>query len=190
MLDPVYRFFFRRLGWTIEGSWPTQYRKFLIVLAPHTSNWDFMIGLCVRATSGVNSHYLGKKELFRFPFGWLFRKLGGYPVERSKNTNFVDAVVQIYKEHEDFIVTITPEGTRKHNPNWKTGFYYIAQKAGIPIVPVSIDYPSRRVIIGEARFVGDNLEELIRELKLWSGQFKGKNPEWGVLPEPDATIGG
>ncbi|MCB9245489.1 MAG: 1-acyl-sn-glycerol-3-phosphate acyltransferase [Flavobacteriales bacterium] len=183
MLDPVYRFFFRRLGWTIEGNWPAEHRKYLIVLAPHTSNWDFMIGLCVRATSGVNSHYLGKKELFRFPFGWLFRKLGGYPVERSRNTNFVDAVVKIYEKHDDFIVTITPEGTRKSNPEWKTGFYYIAQKAHIPIVPVSIDYPTKRVIIREAMFVGNDLDSLILDLKSWFRQFKGKNPDWGIEPE-------
>jgi 1-acyl-sn-glycerol-3-phosphate acyltransferase len=177
----LYRFFFTRLGWTIEGAWPKD-KKYIIVVAPHTSNWDFMVGLCVRSMTGLKSAYLAKKELFRFPLGPLFRSLGGVPVERSKNTNFVDTVAQIFIDNDSFVVAITPEGKRKYNPHWKTGFFYIAQKASVPMVPTAIDYPNKRVVIGPPMSVGGDVTTFVSELKSWFLPYKGKNPEWGPKP--------
>lgn len=142
-----------------------------------------MIGLCVRSITNLKAGFLGKKELFRFPFGRLFRRLGGYPVERSKSTNFVETVAGMFREKDDFIVAIAPEGTRKYNDNWKTGFFYIAQMAEIPIVPTAIDYSSKTVIIGEPVFVAaeiGDVDHAIRNMKEWFSGFKGKHPEHGV----------
>ena len=181
----LYRFFFFRLGWNISGQWPADHRKYIIVVAPHTSNWDFMIGLCVRSITRLKAGFLGKKELFRYPFGGLFRRLGGYPVERSKSTNFVETVANIFRGKEDFIVAIAPEGTRKFNDDWKTGFFYIAKSAEIPIVPTSIDYSTKTVHIGDPVFVTGDVHESVRNLKVWFSGFKGKYPEMGVKRPAD-----
>lgn len=142
----VYYFFFVLVGgWKIKGDVPRNLRKYIIAVAPHTSNWDFLIGLAVRSIKRFPSNFLGKKELFTSPFGWLFKKLGGYPVDRSKHTHLVDQVVQLIQENEQFVVAIAPEGTRKSVNKWKTGFYHMAYKGGIPIVLASFDYPSKTV---------------------------------------------
>ena len=176
----IYIFFFKLLGWKIEANWPIPHKKYLLVVAPHTSNWDFFVGLCSRAVLQFNPRYLAKKELFAWPIGWLFRKLGGYPVERSTNTNFVQNVVAIFNKEDSFILTVTPEGTRSYNDNWKTGFYFIAKEANIPIVPVAFDYKSKTVVIHEPIWTNKPVEEVIYDLKVWFSQFTGKNPEWGV----------
>lgn len=149
-------------------------------MAPHTSNWDFLIGLGARAVLDFNPRYVAKKELFVWPIGWLFRKLGGYPVERKENTNFVQSVVDIFNKETEFILTVTPEGTRSYNDQWKTGFYYIAQQANIPIVPVAFDYTTKKVIMHEAIWAKEPVETVIHELKTWFSQYTGKNPSWGV----------
>ena len=140
MIKKISRWIFEDVwGWSVSGTMP-KLPKYLLVVAPHTSNWDFLVGLLYRAiTDDFNPKYVGKKELFVWPIGYLFRALGGYPVERSKNTNFVDTMVSVYNSNEEFITTITPEGTRKYNEKWKTGFYYIAKKANIPIVKIGFD---------------------------------------------------
>jgi 1-acyl-sn-glycerol-3-phosphate acyltransferase len=168
-------------GWTIVGDFPKA-DKYLVVVAPHTSNWDFFIGVLIRRfTKGFDPKYLAKKELFVFPFGILFRKLGGYPVERSKNTNFVDSIVDVYNSKEKFATTITPEGMRKYNKKWKTGFYYIAQKANIPLFRVAFDFGTKRVVLDELYYINKGVDETVVEFKKYFSEFKGKNPKDGVL---------
>lgn len=135
--------FLRLLGWKIIGSPPKELRKYLIVVAPHSSNWDFLIGLASRSIQRFPSNFLGKSELFRPPYGWIFRKLGGYPVERSRSEHLVDQIVEIAKREKEFVVAIAPEGTRGTVDKWKTGFYHIAMGAGIPIVLAGVDYKKR-----------------------------------------------
>ncbi len=142
----LYKFFFSLFGWKIEGVLPLE-KKYIIIVAPHTSNWDFMIGLCARSILRFDAKFLGKKELFKFPFGALFRWLGGVPVDRSKHVNMVDAVAELFNQQEKFIVAIAPEGTRKYVPQWKTGFYFMALKANVPIAMVTFDYRKKAVII-------------------------------------------
>ncbi len=170
----LYRFFYRLAGWKISGQFPKGIPKYIIVVAPHSSNWDFMIGLAVRSMTGLKSNYIAKKELFRPPFGWLFRKLGGFPVERSKSAKVVDQVVDIINGQDQFVIAITPEGTRSYNPNWKTGFHFIAKKAGIPIVPTGIDYRSKTVYIHPPFEPMDTPEETIAFLKDVFKDYKGK----------------
>ena len=141
----LYLFLFKILRWKIIGEPPRQLKKFIIVVAPHTSNWDFFLGLATRSIQRFPANFLGKAELFRAPYGWIFRKLGGYSVDRKSSTHLVDQIVAIAKREPQFIVAIAPEGTRKAVDKWKTGFYHIALGAGIPLVFVAVDYPERKL---------------------------------------------
>lgn len=180
MLKALYTFIFcRLLGWRIEGQLPKA-KKYIIVVAPHTSNFDFMLGVFTRRILVFDPKYVAKKELFVFPFGYFFKWMGGYPVDRSRNSNFVDSIVELFNEKEEFIITMTPEGTRSYNPKWKTGFYYIAKKAQVPVLKVGFDYANKRVVLAEAQYIESTVEECIQEFKAYFSQFKGKHPEKGV----------
>lgn len=169
----LYKFFFEKVGWKISGSMPAE-KKYIIIVAPHTSNWDFMIGLCVRSILHFDAKYLAKKELFRFPFGGLFRYLGGIAVNRSKHANMVDAVTDLFNSHERLIVAIAPEGTRKYVPQWKTGFYFMALKANIPVLLASFDYPRKTVFISTPFYPTGNLKEDMRVIFEFYRDKKGK----------------
>ena len=151
------------------------------MVAPHTSNWDFFVGLFVRRIlDNFNPRYLAKKELFVFPLNGILRMLGGYPVERGKKTNFVDSIVEVFNKNENFVTTITPEGTRSYNPNWKSGFYYIAQKANIPILRVAFDFKTRTVWLDQLYVIHKSAEDTIFDFKRYFCQFQGKNKHDGV----------
>jgi len=183
MLRALYKLiFFRILGWRIEGQLPTE-KKYIIVVAPHTSSFDFMLGVFSRRILQFDPKFIGKKELFKFPFGYFFKWMGGYPVDRSKKTNFVDSIAAIFDEKDEFIITISPEGTRNYNPDWKTGFYYIAKKANIPVLKVGFDYSQKRVVLAQAEYVPQDVNQCINAYKKYFSQFKGKHPENGVLWE-------
>lgn len=152
-----------------------------MIVAPHTSNWDFFVGLLARSILNLDTKYVAKKELFRFPFGWLFKSLGGYPVDRSKHTRFVEAVCDIFNSKERFSIAITPEGTRSYAPNWKTGFYYIANKLSIPVILVGFDYGKKQVVLKEPFYLTGDSDKDIEEMKKYFRNFKGKNPSQGVL---------
>jgi 1-acyl-sn-glycerol-3-phosphate acyltransferase len=169
----LYNFFFRLFGWKIDGKMPEE-KKYIIIVAPHTSNWDFMIGLCVRSILRFDAKFLGKKELFRFPFGALFRWLGGLPVDRSRNVNMVDAVAQLYRQHDRLIIAMAPEGTRKYVDKWKTGFYFIALKANVPILLASFDYPSKTVFASSFFYPTGNLNEDMKKIFAFYRDKQGK----------------
>src|SRR5215212_9630299 len=132
------RFLMRSFGWRIDGRLP-DLPKFILIGAPHTSNWDFVLFLGVIFSLRANVRFMGKSELFRFPIGWFFRYCGGVLVERKKSTGLVDQMVKVSNESHNFILTIAPEGTRHHVQGWKRGFYHIAKSAGIPIVMAIVD---------------------------------------------------
>lgn len=155
----------------------------MLVVAPHTSNWDFMVGLGARAELKFNPKYIAKKELFFWPLGIILRKLGGYPVERSQSTDFVSEMAMLFDREKEFVLTITPEGTRSYNPNWKSGFFYIAKKANVPVVPVAFDYANKRVVMGAPRKAEGEVEDFIKDLKKWCYQFKGKRQNQGIRAE-------
>lgn len=167
----IYKLFFFLSRWKIKGGVPENISSYIIVVAPHSSNWDFMIGLCVRSILRFRSNFLAKKELFKAPFGFLFRRLGGYPVDRSVQANMVDQVTAIFKQEKNFVLAITPEGTRKNTGKWKTGFYHIAHKAGIPLVMASLDYSSRTVEFSSPLYTSGNLED---DARIMDAFFKGK----------------
>ena len=133
---------FRMAGWDVEGEIPNL-SKFVIIGAPHTSNWDFPVAMALVLAIGLDAHWIGKHTLFRWPFGGLMRRLGGVPVVRSERRGEVDQIVEQFKDHERMVFGLSPEGTRRRVERWKTGFYHIALGAGVPILPVISTIPAR-----------------------------------------------
>ncbi len=178
----IYRFFFFTLaGWRIEDLRSAPLERFIVVVAPHTSNWDFFVGLCVRSLSHMDgAKYLAKQSLFTPPLGWIFRALGGYPVDRSKHNNLVDAVVAMFQRGEITRIAITPEATRKYQPHWKSGFHRIATGAGVPIILCAFDYSQKRIVISDPFPLTADLEGDIERMKDWFRPYKGRNPEDGI----------
>jgi 1-acyl-sn-glycerol-3-phosphate acyltransferase len=130
--------------WRIDGDVPDR-PKFVAIVAPHTSNWDFPLGVLVMFALDLQVHWFGKDSLFRSPLGPLFRRLGGRPVHREVPEGVVDEMVAIIRREPAFILALAPEGTRKRVTRWRTGFYHIAERTDMPIVPVSFDW-SRRIV--------------------------------------------
>ena len=173
-------FIYWLIGWKVVELSTKRYPKFMLIVAPHTSNWDFIVALIARYITpyGYNTKFLGKSSLFKPPFGFIFRWLGGIPVHRNKKNNMVEQVAKIYDSaNSDFGIAMSPEGTRKYIKNWKTGFYHIANAAKVPILPVGLDYSKKQVILFEAFFPTGNLEADMPQLKAIFKDCKGYNPE-------------
>lgn len=167
----IYRFiFFYLMGWKIKGAMDANIRKSVMIIIPHTSWHDFYIGLFTRGIIGLEMHYVAKKELFRFPFGIYFRWMGGAPLDRSGNLNKVDAIAEMFKKRDVFRLAIAPEGTRKKVTGLKTGFYYIALKADVPIIPIVFDYGKKEVVLNNAFYPAGNIRQ---DLKLLQNNFTG-----------------
>ena len=182
MARSFYSLLFKIFGWKVRGRVPESLQQFVVIVAPHTSNWDFFVGLAARSLLQLeDTYYIAKKELFRPPFGWIFRKLGGFPVDRSRTTNLVDAVVDLFRKYPRFSIAITPEGTRSYAPKWKTGFYFIALKAHIPIVMVAFNYSQKVVSVEEPFMPTGDLEKDIEFMMNHYRKIPGKNPQNGVL---------
>jgi len=170
-MKKIYRFiFFRLMGWRINGSMDPELKKYVIIVVPHTSWFDFFIGVLTRGAIGQQMHFVAKKELFRFPLGAYFRWMGGAPLDRQKNENKVDAIAAIFKEREVFRLAIAPEGTRKRVDHWKTGFYYIALKADVPVVCVAFDYGRKEVKIAQPYYLTGDKE---MDFEILETNYKG-----------------
>lgn len=167
---------YKHLGWKkdVTESHP---KKYIICLAPHTSNWDLFLGQLYMHAEGLKCNFLMKKEWFFWPLGPIFRKMGGIPVWRSKHTSMTDNLANVAKQRATFSLCITPEGTRSANPDWKKGFYFIALKAGIPILLYGVDYQKKLIQCTKTIIPSGNLEADMREIKLYFKDFKGKKPE-------------
>ena len=165
-MQKLSKFIFTRiLGWKLVGDFPKHLKKYVVIAAPHTSWKDFPIAILARNSSGEKVNFIGKNSLFKGPFGFIFRSLGGTPVDRSQSSNMVDAIVQIFENKKEFRLGISPEGTRKKVAAWKTGFYYIALEAKVPIIPASMDYKTKTVTIGKPLHPTGAIESDIKILK-------------------------
>ncbi|MCH8534519.1 MAG: 1-acyl-sn-glycerol-3-phosphate acyltransferase [Flavobacteriaceae bacterium] len=172
------RFIFEKiLGWKLIGGFDATILKSIVVVAPHTSWHDFYIGALARSILAIEINYVGKKELFKPPFGWYFKWMGGAPIDRSKNNNTVDEIVKVFEEKKVFRLAIAPEGTRKKVKNWKSGFYHIAKKANIPVIPVAFDYKLKQVVIHEPFKVLENAQSTMEYLKRHYEGVEGKEKE-------------
>jgi 1-acyl-sn-glycerol-3-phosphate acyltransferase len=147
-------------------------------VVPHTSWVDFFLGLLVRRVWNEEINFIGKKSLFKFPLGWYFRWMGGAPIDRSKSSDTVTAIAAIFKEKEKFRLALSPEGTRKKVTDWKTGFYYIAKAANVPIVMVTFDYGEKQIAISQPHFPTDDRETDFKLYKSFFKGVKGKVPEY------------
>ncbi|QYJ69527.1 1-acyl-sn-glycerol-3-phosphate acyltransferase [Flavobacterium litorale] len=144
------------MGWRIKGFMHPDVKKCIIIVVSHTSWTDFIVGVFTRGIIGLEMNFVAKKELFVFPFGVYFKWMGGTPLNRQKTENKVDAIAAIFDEKEVLRLAIAPEGTRKKVVQWKTGFYYIALKANVPIVPVAFNYAKKEVNIAAPYYLTGN----------------------------------
>ncbi|NDV65937.1 1-acyl-sn-glycerol-3-phosphate acyltransferase [Bacteroides sp. 224] len=177
MKKAIYGFIYQKiLGWKAVWTVP-MYDKCVICAAPHTSNLDLFIGKLFYGTAGGKTSFMMKKEWFFFPLGLFFKAAGGIPVDRKKKTSLVDQMVEAFAKRKKFHLAITPEGTRKANPNWKKGFYYIALKAKVPIILIGIDYRTKTISAAKSLFPTGDIEKDMREIKLYYKNFSGRHPE-------------
>lgn len=165
------------LGWKTVGKFPKKLKKYVIIAAPHTHWLDFPLGVAIKFAESVPANYIGKASLFKPPFGFIFRWLGGTPIERSTSTNKVAAIVDVFNSHENFILAMSPEGTRQKVANWKTGFYYIAKGANVPIVMIAFDFKNKEVKISEPYYLTDKKEEDLNFFYAYYEGVKGKIPK-------------
>ena len=166
----------RLFGWRPVGIYPDT-TKFVAVGVPHTSNWDFVIGMVFIAAVGVRAYWMAKHSLFRPPFGWLFYALGGIPINRSANFNVVEQAAQEFERRDKFVLGITPEGTRSRTEYWKSGFYHIARGAKVPIVLCFFDYRRKQIGIGPLLWPGDEVEADLEIIRAFYADKTGKYPE-------------
>lgn len=172
---------YRLMGWRTEMCMALP-EKYIIALAPHTSNWDFVMGQIFSRAEGVRCQFLMKEEWFRWPvLGSLFRRAGGIPVRRDKHTSLTDQLATRARESDVFCLCITPEGTRKPTKEWKRGFYYIALKAELPILLFGLDYGQKRIVFDKVVRPDGDVERQMAEIKAYYKDFQGKYPENFVL---------
>lgn len=167
---------YKRMGWTVDVTQPHP-SKYIICLAPHTSNWDFIIGQLYNTAEGLSTNFLMKKEWFKGPLGVLFRRLGGIPVYRQKHTSMTDALAMTASSEASFRLCITPEGTRSRVGEWKRGFYFIAQKAQLPILLYGLDYERKLIQCTKTIIPTGDVDSDMREIKQYFKDFHGKFPE-------------
>ena len=175
----IAKFFLILSGWRFDGALPNL-RKFVIIVAPHTSNWDFPIGVMAMFALGIRGTFLGKDSLFKPPFGFIFRWLGGVPVDRFSTNNVVDQTIAYFHKRERMILALSPEGTRKRIEKWRTGFYWVAVGAGVPIVPVAFDFPRKRFVINPPQTMTGDAHKDIAHLRSYFVPSQACRPEFYI----------
>jgi len=161
------------ISWKIDVNYPPT-EKYVLIGAPHTSNWDLLFALLLAFGAGIPIHWVGKESLFRWPLGGVLRLLGGIPVNRRERTDFVSQVVNLFNRLERLVIAIAPEGTRNKVDYWKTGFYYIALQAQVPIALGYVDYGTRTVGIGPAFYPSGDLQADFSQIQQFYASKRGK----------------
>ena len=173
--------YFKLLGWKVVGNTTFSkdtIKKAIIIAVPHTSWHDFYIGVLLRKVVGIKTNFVGKKELFTWPFGYYFRAIGGAPLNRSANENKVEAIAKEFKKQDEFRMTFAPEGTRKKVAKWRTGFYYIAKEANVPIIMFTLDFENKQNLVSEPFYPTDDIETDFAFMRAFYKGVKGKIPEY------------
>ncbi len=165
------------LGWTIEGEIPAQVKKYVAIVAPHTSNWDFPIMLMAAFVLRVDVHWIGKHTLFSFPFRSAMSYLGGIPVDRKVRNDNVAKVIAMFNARDDFAIGIAPEGTRRATSRWHTGYWHMSHDAGVPLYLAFIDYKTKRAGVSGGFQFSDDVESDMERIKLFYSNFRGRHPE-------------
>lgn len=162
-------------GWKIIGDFPHK-RKFILAVAPHTSNWDFIVSVLVMLSLNLKVTFMGKKSIFVWPLRWFLVKIGGVPIDRKHPQGVVGQMVEVFNKSRSMILALSPEGTRSKTKQWKTGFIIIAQQAKLPIVPISLDFKKKEVEIHSPYIVQDDIEHALTEIKAQFEHVCAKNP--------------
>jgi len=164
------------LGWTIHADYP-DVQNYVLIAAPHTSNWDFPLGILAAKAINLKIYWLGKHTIFRWPFGWFFRVLGGIPVHRDQALNVIQQMADLFAHSEQLILALAPEGTRTRTDYWRTGFYHIAWTANVPIAMGYLDYGQKQVGLGGTFYPGDDVEAVFSQIRQFYKDRRGKYPE-------------
>jgi len=172
----IARCFLRLNGWTIEGQRP-QHTRFVLIAAPHTSNWDFAYLLAFASVYDLKLNWLAKHSLFFPPLGWFMRAMGGIPVVRHNNHNVVADMVKAFENNTSLALAIPTEGTRARVEYWKSGFYHIASQANVPIIPSYLDYGQKRGGFGSALVPTGNVKNDMEYFRQFYSDYTGKFPE-------------
>lgn len=174
----IAKFVFEKImGWRIKGDFDPTIKKAVIIVVPHTSWHDFYLGLFTRRLTRTQINYIAKKELFKWPFGWYFKWTGGEKLDRTPGQNKVEAIAEIFRNKDEFRLALAPEGTRKKVSEWKTGFYYIAMAAKVPIICIPFDYKRKTITINEAFYPTGNIESDLKTLRIYFKGVLGKKSE-------------
>ena len=175
----IYKFiYFKILKWTIIGDFPKHLKKYIVIAAPHTHWQDFPMGIMLRKILHTKINFVAKKELFKWPLGWYLKKVGGHSLDRTEGQNKVEAYAELFKKNDYFVLNIAPEGTRKKVENWKSGFYYIALKAKVPIVMVVFDFGKKEHRISDPFYpTGDFDKDIVLIKSFFKGAI-GRVPEY------------
>jgi 1-acyl-sn-glycerol-3-phosphate acyltransferase len=168
--------FLRLNGWAFEGELP-QSTRYVLIAAPHTSNWDFVYMIAMAWLLGVRLHWMGKESLFMPPFGWLFSAMGGVPVRRSLSSNLVEQSAARFAGVDQFVLAVPAEGTRAANTYWRSGFYHIARLAGVPIVLGYLDYARKRGGLGIEVFPSGDVGADMERIRAFYADKAGRYPE-------------
>lgn len=164
-------------GWRVEGYFPKDIKKYVVISAPHTTIWEYVIAVFYYTSRKMKVHFLIKKEFFFFPLGIILRKFGGIPVDRKNPRNIVEQLVRMFNKNESMYLTITPEGTRKPVTHWKRGFYYIARRANVPIVICYLDFRKKIISLGSLFYPTGNIDEDMKIIKQYYTGVTAKYPE-------------
>lgn len=181
MLNRLALWWIRLTGWNIEGDLPPD-PKLIAIGAPHTTNWDFVVMVGVMASFGVKASFMGKDSLFKGPFGFIMRRLGGIPIRRGIRESVVEQTAAAFAAATSLILVIAPAGTRRRSDHWKSGFYHIARAAGVPIVPAKINYQKKLVTFGSPFRPGDDVRADMDGLRRFFADGHGKYPEQASVP--------
>jgi len=181
MLRLLCKIYWKITGWKITGNFPYQYKKMVLIVAPHTSWKDVLVGFAARSELKIfHARFLGKKELFDGPFGFLFRWMGGTPVDRFSKQGMVEQVTSLFAANENFLLAMAPEGTRKRVDKLRSGFYHIARQALVPILPVGLDFENKKLIIGDVIFTTADEAADLKKIIAFFSTIKGAKPEFDL----------
>ncbi len=171
------------LGWSLDND-NAGVDKYVLVCAPHTSNWDFPLGLAGSWALQLDANWIGKHTLFRKPYGWFFRAVGGTPVDRRQASDLIEQMTDLFNRSERMILALAPEGTRSKTDHWKSGFYHIARAARVPIAMAYLDYGKKQLGIGGGFSPTDDIQETFQRIREFYKDRKGKFPEKASLIQP------
>ena len=169
-------FFMKILGWKKAGRLPDE-KKFIVIVAPHTSAWDVFYGAILAFAFRLDPCFIAKKELFRMPLGLLMKWMGGIPVDRGSKSHTVGQMTDLFNKNEKFILALAPEGTRHKAKGWKSGFYHIAEEAHVPVQLAFLDYPTKTGGAGPLIYPSNDLERDMEKIGAFYGTVKGKYPD-------------